>query len=87
MNFNWITGTEHTQELEKVYLDLEYTLRSKITRYLLERLENECDGDFSSFYFDVDMVAKKITISEKTPEEFRRKLLADFEKEISYNCC
>ncbi|MGB3145291.1 MAG: hypothetical protein WBB24_14405 [Maribacter sp.] len=87
MNFYWITNTEKTQELEKSYLDLEYKLRSKITRFVLERLDNECDGDLSSFHFNVDMVLKKITISEKTPEEFRLKLLPDFDDEISFNCC
>lgn len=51
------------------------------------RLDNECDGDFSSFYFDVDMIAKKISISDKTPERFRQIILADFEKEIGYDCC
>lgn len=87
MNFNWKTDTENTKELSKSLLNLEYTLRTKITRYLLQRLENECDGDFSSFHFDVDMIAKKITISEKTPELFRVKLLPDFEKEIGHDCC
>lgn len=51
------------------------------------RLDNECDGDFSSFYFDVDMITKKITISDKTPERLRQIILADFEKEIGYDCC
>lgn len=87
MNFNWITETEKSQELEKSYVDIEYALRSKITRYLLERLENECAGDFSSFYFNVDMVQRKVTISEKTPEALRTKLLPDFESVISYDCC
>lgn len=87
MNFNWITNKENTRGLDKNHLDIEYRLRSKITRYLLERVDNECAGDFSSFYFNVDMVHKKITISEKTPVALRVKLLPDFEKEIGCNCC
>lgn len=87
MNFYWITSTENSQELEKSYVDLEYKLRSRITRFVLDRLENECDGDLSSLHFNVDMVLKKITISDKTPEEFRLKLLPDFDAEISLNCC
>ncbi len=50
------------------------------------RLDNECEGDFSSFYFDVDMIEKKITISDKTPERFRQLLLPDFDQEIGYDC-
>lgn len=86
MNFNWITDEANTQELEIKYLDIEYKLRSKITRYLLERLDNECDEDFTSFHFNVDMVHKKITISKKTPAALRIKLVSDFEKEMSCNC-
>lgn len=51
------------------------------------RLDNEYEDDFSSFHFDVDMIAKKITISDKTPEHFRQLLLPDFDQEIGYDCC
>lgn len=87
MNFNWIIDNTNTKPLQKSHLDLEYSLRAKITRYLLMRLDNECEGDFSSFYFDVDMIEKKITISDKTSERFRQLLLPDFDQEIGCDCC
>ncbi len=87
MKFNWITGSPTSLVNEKSYLELEYRLRHKITKYLMQRLENECEGDFSSFHFNIDMIQKKITIGEETPENYRYVLLKDFDQEISCNCC
>lgn len=87
MKFNWITGSPTSLTNEKSNLELEYSLRRKITKYLLQRIDNECEGDFSSFHFNVDLVQKKITISDETPENYRAILLTDFEQEIGHNCC
>ncbi|MFX0555240.1 hypothetical protein ACOCEA_00480 [Maribacter sp. CXY002] len=87
MTFNWIITPDTNEEQKERYLHLEYQLRHKITKYLLERLENECEGDFSSFYFDVDMLTKKKSISEQTPLKYRKILLPDFDQEISKKCC
>ena len=51
----------------------------KMTKYLMERFESEYCGDFSCFYFDVDMFSKVISISPKTPPRFRLIALKDFD--------
>jgi hypothetical protein len=68
-------------------VELEYQLRPKITRFLMDRLEIDYDGDFSDFYFDIDMDSKQITLSKKTPEEYLQRIGSDFEMEINQNCC
>jgi hypothetical protein len=60
---------------------MEYSLRPKITRFLLSRLD--VDADFTSFHFDVNVDKKWVYISEKTPMEYIRKLLPDFDLVIN----
>jgi len=83
MKFNWIYGKKLDKKLLKRSVDLEYELRPKITRFLMQHLEKECDGDFSSFHFDVNMTTQKISISSKTPTTFTQKIEEDFEREIN----
>lgn len=83
MEFNWIFNTEIGSTEKQRCIDMEYKLRPRITRYLIARMEQECDGDFSKFCFDVNMRTKKVTLSEKTPKEYRTKLKSDFELEIN----
>ena len=68
-------------------IDLEYRLRPRITRFLMERLERELQGDFSSFHFDVDLERREVRISEKTPAKYVQRIARDFMKEIGVNCC
>jgi hypothetical protein len=87
VNFNWIFKDKADDKLKRFCVELEYQLRPKITRFLMERLEIDYDGDFSDFYFDVDMESKQITLSKKTPPEYLRLIASDFEMEINQNCC
>ncbi len=82
MNFNWITERELDDSLRKFMIDLEYKLRPKITRFLMDRLEFECKGDFSSFSFDVDLKSQNIKISPTTPLPYFKKISSDFEREF-----
>ncbi len=67
--------------MQRTCIDLEYSLRPRITRFLLSRLD--VDTDFSSFYFDVNMDKKWVYISEKTPIQYIHKLLPDFDLVIN----
>ncbi|MCE2612846.1 hypothetical protein LVD13_07675 [Flavobacteriaceae bacterium D16] len=83
MRFNWISEKEIDDSLRKLCIDLEYRLRPRITRFLMDRLEYECEGDFSSFHFDVDLTSGKLFISGKTPLGLTQKIASDFQKEFS----
>lgn len=87
MTFNWILGQDADPAHQKLCIDLEYRLRPRITRFLMERLERELQGDFSSFHFDVDLVRREVRISEKTPSKYVQRIGCDFMKEIGVNCC
>ncbi len=87
MTFNWILDEQADEKLKKFCVELEYQLRPKIMRFLMSRLEKECGGDFSCFYFDVDLGSRCITLSPKTPTRYISLIEADFEMEINRNCC
>lgn len=84
MKFNWITEQEIDDSLRKFLIDLEYELRPRITRFLLDRLEYECQGDFSSFSFDVDLKTQNIRLSPTTPLPYFKKISSDFDREFHY---
>jgi len=87
VTFNWILGPDADPAHQKLCIDLEYRLRPRITRFLMERLERELQGDFSSFHFDVDLERREVRISEKTPAKYVQRIARDFMKEIGVNCC
>jgi len=49
----------------------------------MSRLDAECCGNFSCFYFDVDLENKNVSISEKTPKNYIDQIRDDFEIEIN----
>ena len=83
MKFNWIFSQNADENLRKQSVELEYQLRPKITKFLMERLEQECHGDFSSFHFDVDVNTKWVWISEKTPKDYFERIKRDFDTYIN----
>jgi hypothetical protein len=83
MKFQWNSVNHIDEDLYKFCIELEFKLRPIITRFLISRLERETSGDFSSFYFDIDLNAGQITISEKTPPRYRMKILREFDREIN----
>lgn len=82
VTFNWILERDSDTALQRRCVELEYRLRPRITRFLMERLERDLRGDFSGFYFDVDLVRQEIRISERTPAEYARRVADDFVMEF-----
>ncbi|MGB5237155.1 MAG: hypothetical protein WBN59_05930 [Flavobacteriaceae bacterium] len=85
MKFNWNSVYEFDDKVKKFCIDLEYKLRPRITHFLMAHMEKECSGDFSCFYFDVDLEKLYVTIARPTPLEFKRKIAAEFDREINQN--
>ena len=86
MKFNWKSPEkEMSEKLKKACIDFEYELRPKITKFLLERLDTECCGDLTCFYFDVDLNSGWVRIGMETPQEYIDKIQVDFDNEINGN--
>ncbi|MEO1485869.1 MAG: hypothetical protein AAFU57_08985 [Bacteroidota bacterium] len=83
MKFNWVISGETDAAVKRACIDLEYRLRPRITKFLMSRLDAECCGNFSCFYFDVDLENKNVSISEKTPKDYIDQIRDDFEIEIN----
>lgn len=85
MKFTWNSVNQVDEGVKKLRIDLEYKLRPKITRFLMARLENECDGDFSCFHFDVDLEKMYVSIARPTPIRLKQLIASDFDREINQN--
>ncbi len=85
MKFNWNSANEIDEKVQKFCIDLEYKLRPKITYFLMAHLEKECCGDFSCFYFDVDLEKLYVTIARPTPLKFKRRIASEFDRVINQN--
>lgn len=83
MHFNWIFTNPTDPNQKARSIELEYELRPKLIRYLMERFEDACDGDFSCFHFDVDVLSNLVSVSPKTPPRFRLIALRDFDFHIN----
>lgn len=83
VNFNWVYSGNTDSAMKRACIDLEYSLRPRITKFLLTRVDGECCGDFSCYHFDVDVKRNWVWISEKTPKECIKKILPDFDTEIN----
>ena len=85
MHFNWLTNLPKDQRFNRLSIELEYVLRPQLTRYLMRKFEQECCGDFSCFYFEVDVNTQWVRIGRQTPEEYRKVIELDFDSEINGN--
>ncbi|MBT8237195.1 MAG: hypothetical protein HKP24_02400 [Croceitalea sp.] len=83
MKFNWIFHNDADQQLKKQTIDLEYKLRTKITRFLMEHLDHDKFDDFSDFHFDVDLHSKRVAVSKKTPLEYIEMIKNDFDNQVN----
>jgi len=83
MKFHWVGVDVKDRNAKKLCIELEYDLQSKITKFLMKRLEDECQGDFSAFEFDVDPFQAQILIRENTPALWAEVIREDFEKRIN----
>ncbi|MBW8242722.1 hypothetical protein K1F50_07905 [Muricauda oceani] len=81
MKFNWVFSGDDNPAMQRTCIDLEYSLRPRIMRFLLSKLD--VDADFSSFHFDVNVDKKWVSISENTPQEYIQKILPDFNQAIN----
>lgn len=87
VTFNWIHQGPPDPDSEKRAIELEYQLRPRIVRFLMDRLGPEYLGDFTDFHFDVDMIRREVRLSDKTPAAYLTVLACDFMQEIGMNCC
>jgi hypothetical protein len=87
VHFHWIPKKDQDQIDQKELIDLEYQLRPRITRFIMDTLGFDCCDDFSCFHFELDMEKREIRISDQTPEEYSKLLRMGFHDEIGANCC
>ena len=87
MTFNWITNGIQDPDQKRYCIELEYQLRPRITKFLMDNLEPDHDGDFSDFHFDVDLPRRQIRISDKTPATYVNQVVCQFMQEIGMDCC
>jgi len=83
LKFNWLFSGDDNPVIQRACIDFEYKLRPKITKFLLSKLDGDFGGDFSCFYFDVDMDRKWVSISDQTPTELILKIISDFDNTIN----
>ena len=81
VKFNWVFSGDDNPAMQRTCIDLEYSLRPRIMRFLLSRLD--VDTDFSSFHFNVDVDNKRVSISDRTPKEYANQILSGFDQAIN----
>ena len=81
MTFNWVFSGDDNPALQRTCIDMEYSLRPRIMRFLLSKFD--VDADFTNFYFDVNVDKQWVSISEKTPKEYAIKISPDFDQAIN----
>ncbi|TKD61810.1 hypothetical protein [Flavobacterium sp. ASW18X] len=79
MKINWIYNPTTREAQEKKRIELEYLIRPKLFRYLLEHFDQDCSGDFSSFSFNVHIESGKIEVAKETPLKYRENNFKNFE--------
>lgn len=84
MHFNWLySDKKNNDKLQKACIELEYQLRPRITKFLLQKLDSEEDVDLSSIGFDVDLDAQYIGFASGTPQAIVQQIQQDFDTEIN----
>lgn len=83
MKFHWVGMDPKDRNAKKLCIELEYDLQSKITKFLMKRLEDECQGDFAAFEFNIDPKKRRIEIGENTPSNWAEMIREDFDIRIN----
>lgn len=83
MRFRWTAGQGVGEAGYRFCLDLEYKLRSRITRFLIDRLDQEELPDFSNFIFDVDLCNSRVSLSPETRTLLDPHFCMAFDREIN----
>ena len=81
MRFNWIVALDTSDEVKKGYLEMEYRLRQRISKFLISNWDHLID-DFDRLVFDIDLATKEITISNQSPIYLKAVIEQDFYKEF-----
>jgi hypothetical protein len=81
VKFNWIFSGDDNPAMQRTCIDMEYSLRPRITRFLLSRLD--IDTDFSDFHFNVDVDNNRVSIADKTPKEYTAQILPGFDQALN----
>lgn len=81
MKFNWIFTKKADQRQKIRCIDLEYQLRPRITRFLLEQFDSEesFEENFSRFHFDVYVETEMVYMGEDTPDNYLRRMASQFD--------
>ena len=82
MRLNWIIDFDANDEMKKLCVDMEYFLRSKITKFLIANWDDMFE-DFENLVFDIDLITKEITISEKSPPHLAAIIESKFNAEFN----
>ncbi|MUH34807.1 hypothetical protein D9O36_03040 [Zobellia amurskyensis] len=82
MTFNWIAGREIDERLHRLCIELEYEFRPKIIKFLIANFDMEGCSDFSCFHFDVNLVSKRVTLSDDTPLIYLQQIKPDFDQKL-----
>lgn len=74
MRINWLDSDSAKVDVD-VLIRTEYKFRSRITRILLDRMQDYSENDLENISFDFDICKKSFKISSNTPEPIYSKLL------------
>lgn len=73
MKFNWIFPQQTATNIQKKRcIDLEYQLRPRIVKFLLEQFDDDEHGveNFAAFHFDVHIETEEVFMTQDTPENY-----------------
>jgi len=74
MEINWIYNNSESQTPTKDLIDKEFSIRTILSRLILnDPYLGSCD-DLDSFSFNFHLDTRKITVSSKTPEPYYSKI-------------
>jgi hypothetical protein len=75
MQINWLRTTKKKEEDIRSLIMEEYKFRLRVTKLLLNRINDHEEADLDRISFDFDTVTKSFTLSESTPEPLYSRLL------------
>ncbi|NKI33139.1 hypothetical protein [Croceivirga thetidis] len=81
MTFNWIYTREADHHQRKRCIDLEYQLRPRIIKFLLEQFDDDehSDENFAAFHFDVYVETAEVYMAQDTPVNYLNSMADRFD--------
>lgn len=83
MRFRWTADQGISEAGYRFCVDLEYKLRSRITRFFIQHLGADESLDFSRFIFEVDLENSQIRLAPETRELLDPRFCMEFDREIN----